>query len=279
MNSRDSPFSVKSNAPFPSASFNSTPVNKCTNSFIALTGEGVKRATKPFPLHTFSDPESIKACKVMSDRDIGGFSTSNLDWIPPSTSTNPSPRKNKNAHARFHGNISIELPANNPQVQRTGFAAWRTYDRPPTIFGKSLWNMDQYAFLALRIKSDGRKYFVNLQTESIVPTDIHQHRLYARRPGEWETVLIKWSEFVRTNHGIVVEPQREMLKQKVRTVGIGLIDRIPGKFDLSIERIWATNRLTDEFLKEDDRVEEGQLKSKHGQKIKWGEDKATKDPC
>jgi len=76
---------------------------------------------------------------------------------------------------------------------------------------------------------------------------------------------------VRTNHGVVVEPQREMLKAKIRTVGIGLIDRIPGEFDLSIERIWGTNRMEEEFLKEDDRLEEGQLKSTHGQKIKWNE--------
>lgn len=134
-----------------------------------------------------------------------------------------------------------------------------------------------YAYLALRIKSDGRKYFVNLQTDSIVPTDLHQHRLYARRPGEWETVLIQWNEFVRTNHGVVVEPQSELLRQKVRTVGISLIDRIPGPFDLSIERIWATNELGEEFLKEDDRVEEGTLKSKHGEKIRWNE-KAEKTP-
>ena len=79
---------------------------------------------------------------------------------------------------------------------------------------------------------------------------------------------------MRTNHGIVVEPQREMLKQKIRTVGIGLIDRIPGKFDLSIERIWGTNK-EEELFKEDDRLEEGQLKSKHGQKIKWSEEKPS----
>lgn len=105
--------------------------------------------------------------------------------------------------------------------------------------------MDPYAFLALRFKSDGRKYFVNVQTESIVYTDIHQHRLYARKPGEWETVLIKWGEFVRTNYGQVVEPQTEMLTQKVRTVGIGLTDRIPGPFDLAISGIWATNGIVE----------------------------------
>jgi len=78
---------------------------------------------------------------------------------------------------------------------------------------------------------------------------------------------------VRTNHGIVVEPQREMLKQKIRTVGIGLIDRIPGKFDLSIERIYGTNKEEEELFKEDDRLEEGRLQTKHGKKIKWNDEK------
>lgn len=174
----------------------------------------------------------------MSDADIGGFSRAHLDFIPESA-TEP-------AHGRFHGNISIELPPHRPEVQRTGYAGWRTLDRPPTVFGKSLWDIDPYTYLALRVKSDGRKYFVNIQTESIVPTDIHQHRLYVRQQGEWETVWIKFSEFVRTNHGTVVEPQREMLRQKVRTVGVSLIDRVPGPFHLSISKIWASNRLSKE---------------------------------
>lgn len=118
---------------------------------------------------------------------------------------------------------------------------WRSKDRPFTLFGKSLWNVDSYIFLALRVKSDGRKYFVNVQTESIVYSDIHQHRLYTKRPGEWETVLIKWSDFVRTNYGRAVEPQTEMLTQKVRTIGIGLTDRLPGPFDLAVSKLWATN--------------------------------------
>ena len=88
-----------------------------------------------------------------------------------------------------------------------------------------------------------------------MPTDLHQHRLYARRAGEWETVLIKWNEFVRTNYGVVVEPQTEMLRQKVRTVGIGLIDRVPGPFDLAVGSVWATNGLSDEENKQDKRVE------------------------
>jgi len=245
---------------------------------VALKAEGTRHADAPYVLMNFQYPESSKACKIMSDGDMGGFSRAHLDWQAPSSNPKPLPSENKNGHVKFHGKISIELPVNKPHIQRTGYAAWRTHDRPPTLFGKSLWDIDPYAFLALRVKSDGRKYFVNVQTESIVPTDLHQHRLYARRPGEWETVLIKWNEFVRTNHGVVVEPQTELLRQKVRTVGIGLIDRVPGDFEICIERIWATNRLNEEDIKEDGRTEEGQLKSKHGEQIRWNVEKAEKAP-
>ncbi|RDW77400.1 complex I intermediate-associated protein-like protein CIA30 [Coleophoma cylindrospora] len=244
-------------------------------SSIALTAEATRVPTKPYMLTSFHDAENIKSCKIMCDSDVGGFSRANLDWVAPSAKSKHLASENANGHVRFHGKISIELPLNRPHIQRTGYAAWRTLDRGSTIFGKSYWDIDSYAYLALRIKSDGRKYFVNLQTESIVATDLHQHRLYARNPGEWETVLIRWDDFVRTNHGVVVEPQAELLRQKVRTVGIGLIDRIPGEFDLSIERIWATNRLSEQDMAEDGRIEEGQLKSKHGEKIRWAEEKPS----
>lgn len=211
-----------------------------------LKAEGLREATKPYILASFQDSKTILDCKSMSDKDIGGFSSANLDWIPPSKNQTLNPTESSHGHAKFHGNISIELPINRPEVHRTGYAAWRTKDKGYTIFGKTLWDIDPYEFLALRIKSDGRKYFINLQTESIVPTDIHQHRLYAKRPGEWETLLVPWSEFVRTNHGVVVEPQREMLRQSLRTIGIGLTDRVPGNFELCIEKMWATNMLIDE---------------------------------
>ena len=208
------------------------PVANCFDS-AALTAEAIRSPMTPYPLLDLADPEVIQVCKTMSDADIGGSSTASLDYNAR-TSLQP-------AHARFHGSISTDLPRNRPEVQRTGYAGWRNKDRPPTIFGKSLWDLDPYTYLAFRVKSDGRKYFVNVQTESIVYTDLHQHRLHARKPGEWETVFIKISSFIRTNHGEVVEPQTEMLRQKVRTLGMSLTDRVPGPFDLAISSVWACN--------------------------------------
>ncbi|KAI2639306.1 complex I intermediate-associated protein 30-domain-containing protein [Xylaria nigripes] len=236
--------------------------------------EGIKGPSGPLVLHDFQNPDSINLCKTLSDADIGGFSQVNLDWVPRST-TAPEPIQG-GGYARFHGTISIELPRDKPDIQRSGYAAWRTSEPKGTLFGRSLFNIDMYTYLALRIRSDGRSYLVNVQTETVVPTDLHQHRLFAKRPGEWETVLIKWNDFVRTNHGFVVEPQTEMLRQKIRTLGFGLTDRVPGPFNLCIERIWATNKLS-----EDDETvaapttastQTGQLRNKQGQHIKWNSD-------
>lgn len=197
----------------------------------------------------------------MSDDLIGGSSTSKFEHVPSTTSASlPS-------YARFSGSISTALPADRPTILRTGYAAFRTPDQGATLFGRSLWDIDPYTYIALRIKSDGRSYFVNLQTEGVEPTDLHQHRLFAKRPGQWETVLIKWNDFVRTNYGFVVEPQTELLRQKVRSVGIGLTDRVEGPFELCIERIWATNKAEEAATNPPEAQSE--LKNKKGENIKW----------
>lgn len=100
-------------------------------------------------------------------------------------------------------------------------------------------------------------------------------------------MLIKWNDFVRTNYGIPVEPQTEIMRQKVRSVGVGLTDRIQGPFELCIERIWATNNASEADtvldlssaakkgaevkIKDEGDVpaREGPLKTKQGQTISW----------
>ncbi|KAK5117480.1 hypothetical protein LTR85_008865 [Meristemomyces frigidus] len=230
---------------------------------LALSLQGLHRPSKAFPLIQFDTPDSVERCKIMSDQtNFGGFSKASLTYAPGAKHREDEGRiiggaganaaategalsaaqEDPPSHAVFKGSISTELPPNRNDVQRSGFAAFRTRDRGLSLWGKLLWDIDPYAYLALRIKSDGRKYFVNIQTESIVPTDIHQHLLPSYTPGHWETVHIPFSAFVRTNYGMVVEPQKEMLRQKVRSIGIGLTDRVPGPFELAVADVYATNR-------------------------------------
>ncbi|PGH09503.1 hypothetical protein GX51_00608 [Blastomyces parvus] len=255
---------------------------------------------KPYHLLDFTDETTVAGCKTMSDRAVGGYSTANLDYVTADPATNTP------AHARFHGSISTKLPQ-NWKIQRTGYAAFRNQDRGLWLFGRLYWDVDPYAYLALRVKSDGRRYKVNIQTDSIVDTDIHQHRLfthhhripqstsaaaeatsYSSEQGEvvpaaladfapehpspsntythttsptanpdstgWETVLIRWSDFVRTNLGFAVEPQTSIIRQRIKSVGIGLTDRVQGPYDLRIHRIWATNGLSEEEMEEERKI-------------------------
>ncbi|KAH8171598.1 complex I intermediate-associated protein 30 (CIA30) domain-containing protein [Sarocladium implicatum] len=250
---------------------------------VVLNQETIKGAKRPKPLYEWTDDESVHDTVIMSDTIIGGQSTSHMDFITASDSTpsttapwSPSTTTPPSSYARFHGSISTALPSDRPEVKRTGYAGFRTPSQGMTLFGRSYWDIDPYAWLAMRVKSDGRAYFVNVQTESVEPTDLHQHRLYAKRPGEWETVLLKWNDFVRTNHGFVIEPQTGMLRQKVRTIGVGLTDRVEGPFELCIERIWATNTPEDaDVVVEETKpaVEEDArasgLKTRKGTKIHW----------
>lgn len=240
---------------------------------VVFRAEGIKGPSGPLILHDFRDKSSIDGCKTMCDEEIGGFSQSRLDWVPFNKGAEaPGETPSTAGYAAFRGEISTELPKDKPDIKRTGYAAWRTLDKPGTVFGKTLWDIDMYAFLAMRIRSDGRSYFVNIQTESVVPTDLHQHRLFANRPGEWETVYVKWNDFVRTNHGFVVEPQTEILRRKVRTIGFGLTDRVPGPFELCIEKLWATNDLegADVVLGAPEVGEtESSLKDRSGKSIRW----------
>ncbi|PHH64077.1 hypothetical protein CDD81_5070 [Ophiocordyceps australis] len=227
---------------------------------IAWNLEAIKGVQGPLTLYDFDSSETVHDCIIMSDKIIGGVSDCNLDHVKPQ-----SPQDGP-AHARFHGFISTELPQDRPKVDRSGFAAFRTPNQSPTLFGRSFWDIDPYIYLGLRIKSDGRSYFINIQTESIEPTDLHQHRLFARRPGQWETVMVKWNDFVRTNHGFVVEPQTELLRQKVRTLGISLTDRVKGPFDFSIQSCWASNHITDGPAGKSDTTE---LRDHKGQRVQW----------
>jgi NADH dehydrogenase [ubiquinone] 1 alpha subcomplex assembly factor 1 len=230
---------------------------------IAVRMEGLHQPQKPFPLIKFDEAQSPERCKIMSDQtNFGGYSRASLTYVPGEKHIDNEgglgrigggeQAGQEPAHVLFKGSISTELPPNKPEVQRSGFAAWRTRDRGIWAFGKLLWDIDPYAYLALRIKSDGRKYFVNIQTESIVPTDIHQHLLPSYTPGKWETVTIPFSAFVRTNYGMVVEPQKEMLRQRVKSVGIGLTDRVPGPFELCIADVYATNRAPEHGIGRED---------------------------
>jgi NADH dehydrogenase [ubiquinone] 1 alpha subcomplex assembly factor 1 len=65
---------------------------------------------------------------------------------------------------------------------------------------------------------------------------------------------LPFNSFVRTNHGFVIEPQTSLTRQRVKSIGIGLTDRVEGPFDLRIHKIWATNGISEAEIEEERRI-------------------------
>ncbi|OZJ06600.1 hypothetical protein BZG36_00430 [Bifiguratus adelaidae] len=187
---------------------------------------------RELPMLSLNSPKDLERWAIGCDMDIGGFSEANLEMT-------------ENGTARFWGNISTKLP-DNPEIKQSGYAAIRSKPGAPSFFGIPCWDTTLFRYLALRVRGDDRKYFVNIQTDGIIQTDLYQHRLFLRKPGEWETVMIPFRDFILTNNGQIQPDQIEMFREKVKTIGISLIDRQEGPFNIELDWIKALNTDTSE---------------------------------
>jgi NADH dehydrogenase [ubiquinone] 1 alpha subcomplex assembly factor 1 len=70
------------------------------------------------------------------------------------------------------------------------------------------------------------------------PIELWQHRLFLRTPGSWETVLIPWSDVLRTRNGRISYKKFDGLdRERVKTIGASLIERKEGDFCLHVAEI------------------------------------------
>ncbi|KAF8135007.1 complex I intermediate-associated protein CIA30 [Boletus edulis] len=189
----------------------------------------------------------ITLLKLHTQQDTwAGTSTLNfaLDTSPERNAGSGSP-----ATAHFWGEMRLAV---RPEFQgriRGGYAGFRTKTRP-TLFGEMCDDVSYHHYLALRLRLGGdprtrNAYYVNLQTDGPVTTDLWQHRLYFKRnDGGWEDIFIPFNNFVLTNTGELVQHQMSMFRQRIRTVGISMLggnSGVSGSYDLGIYSIRAVN--------------------------------------
>ncbi|OBZ80600.1 Complex I intermediate-associated protein 30, mitochondrial, partial [Choanephora cucurbitarum] len=206
--------------------FRRTASELADSSLKAINLDGLRGWQKEMPIASLKTEKDRQQWAIGCDKDIGGFSEAELDVV--------------DGVGRFHGKISLDLPTNQ-DIKQSGYAAIRTKPRDQTLFGTPCFDTSLFRYLALRVKGDERKYFVNIQTDGVVKTDLFQHRLFLRTPGQWETVMIPFKDFILTNNGMIQEDQLEMFREKVKTVGISLMDRKEGPFEIHVEWVKAMN--------------------------------------
>ncbi|KAF8322615.1 CIA30-domain-containing protein [Clavulina sp. PMI_390] len=210
---------------------------------VALSGtsrvagmQGVTDFSAPRLLYKYQSNEDIKQHVTGCDADIGGKSSVHLDLA-------------SDGRARFWGDMRLEVPIGKEESMRSGYAGFRSRLRT-TLFGNMTDDLSLHNYLALRVRASGEPrtrlaYFVNIQTDGPVPSDIWQHKLHLSEEADgktWEDVLIPFKAFVLTSGGEAATAQVEMGKNKVRTIGISILGgnaRISGRYELGIDYIGA----------------------------------------
>ncbi|KAK7677988.1 hypothetical protein QCA50_019070 [Cerrena zonata] len=77
------------------------------------------------------------------DQEMGGYSTVNFDYD----------ELRKMGH--FHGYLNLDLPKNNPEITRSGYAMFRTKDQKESwLSGNVFWDWSNFQSLVLRVRGD-----------------------------------------------------------------------------------------------------------------------------
>ncbi|KAH9847541.1 NADH:ubiquinone oxidoreductase complex I intermediate-associated protein 30 [Lenzites betulinus] len=210
----------------------------------------------PKHLFSFNTPENIAEFATGCDADVGGMSTVNFGL--DETTANPEKEsKASSPHGvfvnrptgKFWGEMRLAVRSGLEGQIRGGYAGFRSKPRP-TLFGELTEDVSNHEYLALRVRARGHprtrnSYFVNLQTDGPITTDLWQHRMFFRRDdGGWEDIFIPFKDFVLTNAGELVPHQVQMYRERIRTIGISLLggnSGVEGQYELGIDSVSAVN--------------------------------------
>ncbi|KAI0648925.1 NADH:ubiquinone oxidoreductase complex I intermediate-associated protein 30 [Trametes meyenii] len=208
-------------------------------------------------LYNFNKPEYVADFATGCDADVGGTSTVHFELDESTAKPSNTTESKTSAHeitvnrptGKFWGEMRLGVrPGLEGQI-RGGYAGFRSKPRP-TLFGELTEDVSNHEYLALRVRALGHprtrnSYFVNLQTDGPITTDLWQHRLFFRRDdGGWEDVFIPFKDFVLTNAGELVPHQVQMYRERIRTIGISLLggnSGVEGPYELGIDSISAVN--------------------------------------
>ena len=178
-----------------------------------------------------SDEKLLDKFWSVSDGDLGGSSTCTLE-------------RSEEGHMRFYGKTQLSI-THRDEGHKPGF--WTSFVKPPgpkltkTGFAgfsskpfELVDDIDNYNVILLRLKADGRKYYFNIQTESLPGDSVFRAEIQTK-PGVWQTVRLLPRHFRLVSHGVPCLSTPRMNWRCVRTVGMAINDGKEGPFDLTLE--------------------------------------------
>jgi monofunctional biosynthetic peptidoglycan transglycosylase len=156
-------------------------------------------------------PSSAGDWFVVNDGVMGGLSSSELV-------------DSGEGHSVFRGTLSLE---NNG-----GFASVRGLVPAGAMAG--------YGGVSLRVRGDGRTYQLRLRTDRRFDGVAYRAE-FETRAGEWQTVVLPFSEFEATFRGRKPRGAPPLDPAAIGQIGLLIGDKVEGPFELSVEWIRATS--------------------------------------
>lgn len=161
------------------------------------------------PVTDFSDDAAARKWLSVNDNVMGGVSEGGLRITADKT-------------LEFSGSISLD--------NQGGFASIRTQ---PADLG-----LDGFDTLALRVKGDGRTYFLTLATAKTFAAASYRAPLKTQKD-TWQEVRVPLKDFEYSVFGKRIEGTEAPSANKVRSFGFTLADKQAGPFRLEIAWISA----------------------------------------
>ncbi|MCF7957034.1 MAG: CIA30 family protein [Phycisphaerae bacterium] len=174
-------------------------------------GVAIATASEPLGkiLFDFSERSAAQKWISVNDSVMGGISEGGFRITDGKT-------------LEFSGNLSLE--------NRGGFTSIRS--KPTDL------NLDKYDQLSLRLKGDGRTYFVNLMTSSDRSASSYRAPVKTQKD-TWQEVQINLKDFVFTSFGRVIPGIGPVKAKDIQSIGLTLSDKKPGSFQLELSWIKA----------------------------------------
>ncbi|KAK0411032.1 hypothetical protein QR680_005443 [Steinernema hermaphroditum] len=145
--------------------------------------------------------------------------------------------------AIFKGYLSGAL-IRDGKVERAGWAAMKTEDRMSFNRKKYLSRWTSFSHLLIKCRGDGRSYKVMLYTPGAIDItwgDSFAYPLHTHGGPYWQYEKIPFSRFLHTVAGRIQDGQYPINQQNLSSIGIVLMDRIDGEFQLEIDYIGVYN--------------------------------------
>ncbi|KAK9884036.1 hypothetical protein WA026_004969 [Henosepilachna vigintioctopunctata] len=179
----------------------------------------------------FGDEQSIDKWVTSSDSDHNeGFSKCELSLT-------------KEGKGLFSGNLCKTVPKDG-KIARAGYCNMATKTFRKSFKRETRFDWSMYNILNMRVRGDGRAYFVNIGTKGyfdLMWNDMYHYIMFTRGGPYWENVRIPFSKFIFSSRGRIQDRQCPINLQNISSFSITLADKVDGKFNLEIDYIGLEN--------------------------------------